>query len=134
MLKNPFLPYSVLLFATHMPQRRCSSAVVDIDVLEASCTLRPDVHRDRRGNVWAAGMSVCDAISGVDAMMNPNGLKGERGTGVMTPLLKDPGRRQFQGRAIGDHIQCAKDGNLKEGRSRGAAHKKDGTPLCCLHG
>lgn len=40
-----------------------------------------------------ARMSVCDAISGVDAMMDQVPQGRERGTAISTTPLKDPGRR-----------------------------------------
>jgi hypothetical protein len=55
-------------------------------------------------------MSVCDAISGVDAMLNvcsaaPREMTWKRHRNAMT-TLKDLEwqRQQFQGRTLGDHI------------------------------
>jgi hypothetical protein len=75
-------------------------------------------------------MPVCDAISGVDAMMDGCWLQGRaEAQQYRRRLLKDPGGDGIPGTSSWQpHLVCRQEGNLKNGRSRGEAHKKDGTP------
>jgi hypothetical protein len=118
-----------------MSQRRCSRAWVDISVLSRLPALcDPGQAGKGRGQ---ARMSVCDARSGVDAMLKcaaaPSERTWERHRNAMTSLPDLGGQRQqFQGRALGDHIQCADEEGelLKEGDHAAKRTRKMGrTPL-----
>ena len=91
-------------------KRRCSRAWVDISVLSRLPALcDPGQAGKGRGQ---ARMSVCDTISGVDAMTEvcccsaPREMTWKRRHRNAMTALKDLARQrqQFQGRTLGDHI------------------------------
>ena len=83
----------------------------------------------RRGKCPAkAEISDCDAISGVDAMMNKSFFQGERGTAILKVLLKD-GERVWDSniQPVGDHSQCADERETGRRQIVRRSTQEDGT-------